>query len=126
MTYFAEDTDYSYQFFDGETVPGDNTVQTARHTFLKDKAHNKVKWALGIAIASPDPTDTYGQLKDAELFCYGVYLNNPLVAFMEGSEELHTLKSMLATDKSPALRVTKKYQSAAWTPPTNPFNRRYP
>jgi len=122
MSYFATDDDYSQQFFDSETTPGTNSILTAKHTFLKDKAHNKVKWALGIAIASDDPADTYGQLKEAELFCYGIYLNNPLVAFLDGSEELKTLKDMLRIAKTPALRVTKQNQSASWTPPYNPFN----
>lgn len=118
-TYYATDAEYGHQFFDSETVPGVNTVQTDKHTYLKEKAHNKVKWALGVAITSADPVDTYGQLKEAELFCYGIYLNNPLAAFLEGSEEILTLKGILQIGKTPALRVTKKQQTASWQSPNN-------
>lgn len=119
MSYYATDAEYGYQFFDSETVPGDNTIQSGKHTFLKDKAHNKVKALLGVATSADDPTDTYGNLKEGEMFAYGIYLNNPLGAFAEGSEELLTLKGILKISNTPAVRVTKKQRTAAWREPSN-------
>jgi hypothetical protein len=105
---FAEDADYA-GLFNGETVPGDNTINSATHTLYKNRAFNKVMWAMGLATTATQPTDTYGQMKEAELFCYQMLLDGKTLAFNRQSEEYKALAALLELDAGPALVISNKH-----------------
>lgn len=84
MSYYGTDADLA-EFFDGETVPGDNTISTSRNTQLKIRANNKIN---GIVKSSSQMTDTWGDLKEIFLKLYKQSLDGEAMVLEEADEFL--------------------------------------
>ena len=63
MTY-ASDTDIADAFFEGETVPDDNTISTSRNTNYQTRVQNFINRGLR---TTSDKTDASGSLKETFL-----------------------------------------------------------
>ena len=84
MSYYGTDEDLA-EFFDGETVPGDNTISESRNTRLKIRANNKIN---GITKSTSQMTDTYGDLKEIFLKLYKQSLDGEPMEISEPDEHL--------------------------------------
>jgi hypothetical protein len=71
MSYDATDAEIAAQFFNTETVPGDNTVPTAKNTLFKNRAQGFVN--------GRSETLTTQNKNDLFLFAYGKYLKGEFV-----------------------------------------------
>lgn len=67
--FYFDDSDISNEVFDGEPVPGDNTISKPRNLMLKRKARDIINGIYGIAAGSI-MTDTYFLLKQFGLQIY--------------------------------------------------------
>lgn len=114
ISYYASDDDISAIYFNGETVPGDNTVPTAVNTSFKTRANNRVNMHLGRTISDGNADDDYGSLKEAFLFIYGVLLNGGDIF---SAEVVNSLNKMLGINGDPAISITYKYDDV--------YNRSY-
>jgi hypothetical protein len=67
LSYYITDADIGDEFFEGETVPGTNTVATARNTRLKAKATAEINRIRG---STANATDVNDDLKDIGMYLY--------------------------------------------------------
>lgn len=114
MSYYATDDDISAMFFNGETVPGDNTVPNAVNTSFKTRANNRVNMHLGRSIEDGNADDDYGALKEAFLFVYGVLLSGGDLFSKEVTESLNKI---LGINGDIALSISYEYDDV--------YNRSY-
>ena len=84
MSFYATDEDIA-EFFDGETVPGANTISESRNTRIKTRANNKIN---GVVKATSQITDTYGDLKEMFLKLYKQSLDGESMELSEADENL--------------------------------------
>ena len=96
MSYSATDTEISAQFFNGETVPSENTIIPAKNNLLKERAQAFVD------TKGADLTEV-GK-KTLFLFVYGEYLKgefipNPMI-----------VEKIIRQDLGPMIKVTRKYK----------------
>lgn len=84
MSYYGTDEDLA-EFFDGETVPGDNTISESRNTRLKIRANNKIN---GVTKVTSNYTDTYGDLKEMFLKLYKQSLDGEPMELSKDDENL--------------------------------------
>jgi len=84
LSYYADDVDIA-ELFDGETVPGPNTISSARNTRIKVRANNKVN---GVVKSAVQMVDTYGDLKEIFLKCYKQALDGEAMSIEETDEYL--------------------------------------
>lgn len=99
MSYYATDNEISAQFFNGETVPSENTIIESRNSLFKDRAKNYVD------TKASELSDS-GK-KNLFLYVYGEYLKgsfipNPLI-----------VEQIIRQEKGPAIKVTKKWQESS-------------
>jgi len=74
---YITNNDISNRFFEGETVPGDNTIDASRNTSYISTTTNIINGGLlSRTIASGDITDSYGLAKEYALILYGRLLEN--------------------------------------------------
>lgn len=85
MSYYATDEEIGGAWFDGESVPGTNTISTSRNTVLKTLANNKIN---AVTRTASNHTDTYGELKDIFLRLYKQGLDGEPMALTEDEENL--------------------------------------
>lgn len=67
MSYYIDDDYVSNRFFEGDTVPSDDTIDSATNTKLKSRATNVLNAAMR---RTTNATDTYGILEE---FCGDLY-----------------------------------------------------
>lgn len=67
-TAYISNTDVGDRFFDGETVPGDNTIKSSQNTSFINTTTNLINGRIFKSATST--TDTYGILKELALEIY--------------------------------------------------------
>lgn len=67
--FYFDDKEVSDEIFDGEPVPGDNTISKSKNLMLKRKARDLINGLFGVAAGSI-MTDTYSLLKHFALLLY--------------------------------------------------------
>lgn len=93
--YYASDTEIAAQFFNGESVPSENTIITEKNTLFKNRAQTLV--------------DNYGANLSSEgkkslfLLAYGEYLKGEFVV------NPILIEQFLRAEIGPALLVTRKF-----------------
>lgn len=95
MSYYASDEEISAQFFNGETVPSENTIITAKNNLFKERAQSFVN-NIGIDLSSTGKKTLF-------LVAYGEYLKgefivNPIL-----------VEQIMKTELGPSLLVTRKF-----------------
>ncbi len=94
MSYYASDSEISAQYFNGETVPSENTIISAKNTLFKDRAQAFVE-NIGANLSETGKKSLF-------LLAYGEYLKgefivNPIL-----------VEQFMRAELGPALLVTRK------------------
>lgn len=94
MSYYASDSEISAQYFNGETVPSENTIISTKNTLFKDRAQAFVE-NIGANLSETGKKSLF-------LLAYGEYLKgefivNPIL-----------VEQFMRAELGPALLVTRK------------------
>jgi hypothetical protein len=104
---YINNTDVSNRFFEGETVPSINSIDTGRNTSYISSTTNFINIILGRKIADGDVTDEYGIAKEYALIIYGRLLDNDKENPIDDEGDKWLIGQLVRKYGNPALSIIK-------------------
>jgi hypothetical protein len=104
MSYYITDDEIKNRFFEGETVPGDNSIDAARNTSYKVTVTTIIN---GILWVTSNITDTYGFAREYSLILYARLLDNDKENPVDEEADAFWIKQIVRKHGNPALSIIK-------------------
>lgn len=85
-THYVSDEAVSDEVFDGEDVPGPNTITKERHERILTRIDNKLNSFISVKKGDPLVEDTFGDLENAGVQMYKAVIENEPFEIPEDSK----------------------------------------
>jgi hypothetical protein len=104
MSYYITDDEIRDRYFEGETVPGDNSIDAARNTSYKGQVTDIINDILWV---TSNITDTYKTARSYALILYGRLLDNDKVNPVDEEADAWWIKRLVLKYGNPPLSIIK-------------------
>jgi hypothetical protein len=104
---YITNADISNRFFEGETVPGDNSIDAARNTSYIASTTNFINGLVGRKISDGDFSDDYGWGKEYALIIYGRLVNNDKEVPIDDEADAWIIKQIVRKHGNVPLSIIK-------------------